>query len=849
MNLTEVKKSLERQFSRELSQGAKRNIIFWYDEDGVFADDIDSLTLPNVKIIKLYDNNMFAVKLYIEETDQESNLLVYSPLPRPLDRENWLTDAIKYGQTFSADETSNNMLILGVEGALRHVMEEYKLFFRSSERFKRFESYILGPSYTEEKIDVGILSALCKLPTPNFDQVVRTLLIEMVNGESATYDDISKFGNLDALWRIIQKSYGYGFAEQSLEKLAILLLCTHLSHSIDSPMPKEWQTYVSDNSNCFVYVDNLMKNSQFWDAYDKLAIFVAGKLGLAERAGTWTIDEIIECDTFEDFDSFIITRIRENIEQGVSEYEHYRKIIHSRKNRRYYPQFAGEYEVLLHACEYLELAVKYEKLPGISLPELFDRYVKHYYRLDSSYRHFLLAYDRLEETEAFQPLCDQVENSYTNWYLSELSIKWCTLLDDETTWLVPGVTPQQGFYDKYARRYVVDDERIVVIISDALRYESAVELNARLNRDQKGVSELDVMLGVLPSYTTLGMAALLPHKNISITDNADIEIDGVSSQGTENRCKILRQYKKESIAVLYDDIMKLSKQQMAEKFAGIKLIYIYHDVIDARGDNAPTEHEVFDATEKAFDDLDKLVRKLRNNISAINVLITADHGYIYRRTKLEERNKTPKEDAAGILSKRRFILAREDVEKHGTQSFSMDYLTKEESGLYVIVPRSVNCFKVQGTGSCYVHGGTSLQEIVVPVIRFKSDKNLRGSLGAKKVSLNLTNLSRKITSVITHLTFFQNEPVDEKRLPLRVTAYFADGDGNRISNENIIIAESISVKPEERTYKEKFTLKDMAYDKSKEYYLVLIDEEEMVNKEIERIPFVIDLVFGGSIQF
>jgi hypothetical protein len=34
MNLTEVKKSLERQFARELSQGSVRNIVFWYDEEG-----------------------------------------------------------------------------------------------------------------------------------------------------------------------------------------------------------------------------------------------------------------------------------------------------------------------------------------------------------------------------------------------------------------------------------------------------------------------------------------------------------------------------------------------------------------------------------------------------------------------------------------------------------------------------------------------------------------------------------------------------------------------------------------------------------------------------------------------
>jgi uncharacterized protein (TIGR02687 family) len=848
MNLTEVKKSLERQFSRELSQGAKRNIVFWYDEEGVFAEDIDSLTLPDVKIIKLYDNNMFAVKLYIEETDQENNLLVYSPLFRPLNRGNWLTDTIKYSQTFTADETSNNMLILGVEGALRHVMETYKLFFRNSERFKKFESYNLGTSYSENKIGLGVHSALCKLPAPNLDQVVRALLIEMVNGDNAIYESVSKFGNMDALWQMIQKSYGYSFAEQSLEKLAILLLCTHLAQSINGSMPKEWQAYVSDNSNCFVFVDNLMKNTQYWEAYNKLAAFVADKLGLVERAGKWTIDDIVECDTFEDFDTSIIVRVRENIERGIGEYERYRKILHSRKNRRYYPQFAGECDVLLHACEYLELATKYESLPGLTLVELFNSYVKKFYRLDSSYRHFLHTYDHLNDNEPFRALCDKVENSYTNWYLSELTMKWCALLDDETAWQVPGVTPQQCFYDMYARRFVADDERIVVIISDALRYESAVELNAILNREQKGVSEIDVMLGVLPSYTALGMASLLPHKSIAITDKADIEVDGVSTKGTENRGKILRQYKNESIAVQFDDVMNLNKAQMAEKFAGTRLIYIYHDVIDARGDNAPTEHEVFDATEKAFDDLDKLVRKLRNNISAINILITADHGYIYRRTKLEERDKTPKEDAAGILSKRRFILAREDVDKQGTQSFSMDYLTKEPTGLYAIVPRSVNCFKVQGAGS-YVHGGTSLQEVVVPVIRFKSDKNLRGSMGAKKVSLGLTNLSRKITSVITHLTFFQNEPVDEKRLPLRVTAYFADAAGNRISNENIIIAESSSQKPEERTYKEKFTLKDIAYDKAKEYYLVLIDEEEMVNKEIERIPFTIDLVFGGSIQF
>jgi uncharacterized protein (TIGR02687 family) len=494
--------------------------------------------------------------------------------------------------------------------------------------------------------------------------------------------------------------------------------------------------------------------------------------------------------------------------------------------------------------------VNYKTLPGTTLSSLFDGYVENFYKLDSSYRHFIYSYDRLDDNSEWNDLFDMVEKSYTYWYLNELSMKWCALWDDEEKWQLPGVTSQQGFYNKYASRFVAENERLIVIISDGLRYESAVELNNILNREQKGASDLDVMLGVIPSYTALGMASLLPHKQLEITDKAYYEIQGMSTEGTDNRGKILRLVKNESIAIQYDDVMELIRQKkLSEKFMGMKLIYIYHNTIDARGDNASTENEVFEATDKSFKELSGLVRKLRNEVSAINIIITADHGYIYRRTPLAEHDKTPKQEVAGVKSKRRFIFTKEDIEKQGTQNFSMDYLTKSHNGIYAILPRITNCFKMQGAGTRYVHGGTTLQEVVIPVISFKSDKNLKRSMGAKNVSLGLTNLSRKITSVVTHFTFFQNEPVDDKHLPLRVTVYFADSAGNRISNENIIIADSGSLKPEERTYKEKFTLKDMAYEKGSTYYMVLKDEDESEDSEIERIPFIIDITYSGSLQF
>jgi uncharacterized protein (TIGR02687 family) len=851
MNLTEVKKSLERMFARELRQGSRRNIVFWYDEEGAFADEIDSLAINGAKIFKVYDDNLFATKLYIEREETESNLLLYSPLPRPTNRENWLTDTIKYSQTFSTDETSLILLNYKMDGSLRPVVSLYKAFFRNNERVRRFESYAID-KFTETNLDVAILSALCKQNPPNLDFCIRAILSEIPTGETAISEAIGKFGSLDRLWLLIEKSYGYRFEEKNFEKLAVSLLVTHLSQNFDK-IPRDWETYRSENTNAVVFVDGFMKNTDYKSEYDALSRFVAEKLHLAEQSVKWNIEDIIRCDTFGDFDAAILKNLRELIMADAGEYEQYKKVVNNRKNLRWFPDFAVEYDLLFYACEFLGLLTKYETFTAASAVKMWEWYANELYRFDYFYRKFVNSFDRLANQEEYRPLAEKVENAYNNRFLNELSVKWCALLDDGRNgddvidWNLPEITGQQRFYETFVAKFVRNDERAVVIISDALRYESATELLDILNTDHKGANELSALLGVIPSYTKLGMAALLPHKTIGISDDGDVLADGLSTQGTENREKILRQYKPEAVAITYEKLSGMSKAEMSSLFGGIKLIYVYHNAIDARGDNASTEREVFDAAEKALRELSGLVRTLTNNISAINFLITADHGYIYRRTPLAESDKTPKETEGSIEAKRRFIITRQKTELQSTQRFSLKYLGNED--LFVVAPRGANCFKMQGVGSNYVHGGSSLQEVMVPVIRHKSGKNLAKAEAARKVTISLTSLSHKVTSAITYLNFFQNEPVEEKLLPLRVKVYFEDESGARISNENIIIAASASQNRDERAFKEKFTLRSIAYDKTKTYYLVIKDDEETVERELDRIPFIIDLAFGGGIQF
>lgn len=851
MNLTEIKKILDDNLNKEISYGRKRNIVFWYDADGEFKDDIGDLTIENSKIIHLNDNNRFYIKYLLEKEDIESNYLIYSPNPKPLPRENYLLDIEKYsGNEFSTDKATLIMRDFGVKDeSLRNVFKKYIKFFGNKERYKRFSSYKIT-DYTEEKIDIAILSCLCKLNMPDFEMVLKTLFIEQTKEESKYFDDIVNFGDIDAFWSIVEKKYGYHLEEKSLEQLMIMLLITNLSSTIEAKMPNTWEKFVSlKRSDCIIFINHFMNHSTERQYYDLQANYVESKLNISEYINKWDIDNYIQCDTFKVFDEEIIKWLIKNLVDNIGEFERYRKIINRRRTTHWFSIYSNEYEAIYFAMEVLRFEQELQKtIKGSTAFDILDNYTKNYFLFDLFYRKFYLFYDKLNNKDKLFKLAQVVENTYAHWYLDELSVKWSQIIENDLidNININGVNKQQDFYNDYLRKQVLDGDRVFVIISDALRYEAAKELSDILNRDIRGKTELSYMQGVIPSYTKLGMAALLPHESIEIKDNSDILADGINTSGINNRQNILSLYSEDVLTIQYNDIKDFKRSDYKEIFDGKKLIYIFHNVIDAVGDKAATERGVFEAVEKSLDDLNNLVKNLVNNISATNIYITADHGFIYRRSPLQEYDKITKADVKSIDEGRRFILTDDNSKHHGLLTLPMNYLIKD-TNLYSIVPKGVVRFKVQGAGANYVHGGASLQEIVIPVIKFKNIR--KDEYKSSKVKVKLTNISRKITNRITYLEFFQTEKVEEKKIAMRLKIYFEDEEGNRISNENIVIADSRSSKPDERSYKEKFTLKDKPYDKEKKYYLVLEDEDETVEKIYEKIPFMVDLAIMNDFGF
>ncbi|WP_352420855.1 BREX-1 system phosphatase PglZ type A [Proteiniborus sp.] len=851
MNLTEIKKILEENLNKEPYDGKRRNIVFWYDSDGEFTEEINELELENAKILHLTDRNSFYIKYVLEKEDTTSNYLIYSPNPKPLPRENWLLDIEKYSTHFSTDKATVIMRNLGVKDeTLRNVFKKHIKFFNNKERYKKFSSYNIE-NYTEEKVEIGVLSSLCKLPIIDFELVVKTLLIEKTKGEDRYLEDINKFGDIDVFWSLVEKRYGYHLEERNLEQLMLMFLITSLSYNLEARIPSTWEKFISSKkSDVIIFTDHFMSHSVDHEMYDAMANNMEKKLNIKEYIKKWDIEDYIKCDNFKTFDEEIIIRLITNLVENTGEYENYRKIINRRKTTHWYNKLSNEYEILYYGMEILRLENELQKsIKGSTAYELVDNYTKTYYLFDYFCRKFYLAYDSIDNKDRFSELAYVIENTYTNWYLEELSMKWSQIIENEliNDIRISGLTKQQDFYSQYVSPYIRNEERVFIIISDAFRYEAAVEFSDILNRDRRGKAELSFMQGVIPSYTKLGMATLLPHKKIEINEKSEVIVDGLSSSGTENRQKILLNYSPDVVAIQYSHIKDMNRAEYKEVFDGKKLIYIYHNAIDAIGDKASTERDVFTAVEKTFDDLNNLIKNLVNNVSATNIYITADHGFIYRRSSLQEYNKIGKADVKAIDEGRRFILSEDKIEEQGLLTIPMKYLLGEESKLNAIIPKGVIRFKVQGAGENYVHGGGALQEIIIPVIKFKNIR--KDEFKSSKVEVKLTNISRKITNRITYLEFFQTEKVEEKKTPIRLKLYFVDEEDNRISNENIIIADSRSSKPQERSFREKFTLKDQAYDKGKKYYLVMEDEDETVEKVYDKVPFMIDLAIINDFGF
>ena len=835
LNLKQITDKLNTEFS-----GDTRKLVFWYDDKAEFADDINALELVGAKVYHLEQDNQFYTKYFLERLDTNTSYLIYAPFPKPSVRDNHLEDTLLYSKQFFADRASLLTVDLGIDEKYKPVIQKYIKFFGAKDRTQKFYDLEIE-NFTSESIEVALMSVFCKTRTASFDEVLRVVMTDGDFEENKFLVEFEKYDLLGAFWRLAEEQFGYTDGKPTIEKLVVTMFVTYTARYLQGELPQAWRSFVSYKSgNIIAFMDNLMNNILYRERYDEISSTIATSLKVATALEHYAPEDILDCDTFAELDGFILRWITQRLlnEDTGAKLRNFDilAICAERCKKHFGRAYQEQYQMLASALHIIGAA-------NYSCPDDMENIVKQYRNtdclIDGYYRSFYYFYDQISDATSYEKLRDLVENVYTNEYLAKVMPQWNTAFSSASA--MTALPLQRNFFNNYIRS---SKDKVIVIISDALRYETGRSLCLKLQDDAKCNVKLEAMMSVLPSYTRLGMAALLPHKTLEMTDEFKVLTDGLPCDDLKQREGILQSHVPNSRCVQFDDIKMMKRADLRQIFNGMEVVYIYHNQIDARGDKQNTENEVFGACTEAIEEIYSLIKRLSVDVNTLHFVVTADHGFIYKRDKLNESDKIGGVVNKGAFVNRRFIVSHSAVEDDGVASISMGRILGNDDAKMVSFPVSSHVFKVPGGGQNYVHGGSSPQEMIVPVIDIRTEKY---HTETRTAQIALVSMVQKITNLIASLDFIQSEPVSDVVKATSYKLFFISEDNEKISSECMYVADKKDVDPQKRIFRLRFTFKNKQYDKSKKYYLVAYDMKN--DLEVLRHDVVMDIAFANDFGF
>lgn len=856
MDSEKIVQELNQRFAAPLPEFYKRRIVFWYDEDKEFEDKLDEIVITNAKLVSLTGTNNFEVKKLLGVDDITSNYLVYCPLSYDKPEDNWLIDIELYSEEFRADLISIWMDEMGMPAtpALRKQVKAYRKYFNAKNRRDKIAGQSKAPTVPAQ-LHMAVMGALGNIKDVTPGAIIKEVLKAGLDSETNyLYREFVNYGANTAFWSMVQQGTGYTSEQPNLAQLATHMLLTATTRTMRLEYLAGLDQFISSphQAYCFDFVSDWL-HSEDNDQLNEMARTIEDELKLPKRFMKLEVDDLVDTECFPCLHEVILIKLMTEISDHIIDVDVIKRTVEKRRTCIWYEEVKDFYEGILQVANMQEFFKEHTTgFHSAEAKRVWKEYTDEYYKMDTYYRLFHKSYG--ESLKAFNPnlhdlfshVMEKVEGLYTNWFLGQLGGNWASVCAEELAQYgkILEIPQQTDFYRSKVKNA---DSRVFVIISDALRYEVAATLTEQLRRETQSKVDLNSMQGIFPTITKFGMAALLPHEQLSAEQHGDIIKVLADGQSTDSnyRDKVLKAANPNSIAVKYNDIITAKRADRSAMVKGQEVVYIYHDTIDEASHTADTM--VFPACDDAIVELKNLVRIIVNDFGATNIIITSDHGFLYTYSPLTEDDKV---DKTGFINRiveygRRFAIMMKDADPEYLQKVKF---LGGESEFDAYAPKENVRIKMNGGGLNFVHGGTSLQEMVVPVIEYhylrnnsKEYQRNKQKYDTKPVELGLLSATHKVSNMIFSLNFYQKEPVGDNREAATYQLYFTDSSGKQISDIQKIIADKTSDNGQERTFRCSFNLKSLKYDSKEIYYLVIADENGLV---VSREEFQIDIAFA-----
>jgi uncharacterized protein (TIGR02687 family) len=874
----DIKEKLIDCFKQPLHLGVHRRIVIWHDPSGEFEEQFNQFSqedlaqvegLPRaVRLLKAQDGEMFELKRLIYRGDTENDMLIYRQRAKGDLQGDWLADVEMYTDHFQADYISllAAQLQANDSAEVREALQHYKVFFGAKTRLERFSKCMPAPQSADD-VHRGVLAALLGGNTSEFSApsvIIRSYLCklaengiaseeghEVASEGSASFSvlsDLEKYAATEALEKIVSVTTGYTGELDDPQALLGHVLLSAASCTLPDSLLDGLEHYI--NRSCSAFCLGIVREWMMADPVSRAALYDAAVLveqvaHLPQRFYDAAVESLKDCDVFPCINDAVLSSLLESMASGAVRYEEARLVMQRRRELVGYELVSPYFNVLSAVCDIQEFYQAHTA--GFHEPKaeaVWHAYESDWWKMDRAYRRFRLAYvdslnhPRMSVEDAARETENWVEQIYTNWYVPEANKNWNLMAEDDLCSLgyVKTLPYQQRFFDDSVKPAMHHSKTVVVIVSDALRYDVACDIKRELDRERGSVVGMSSMQAVFPSITEFGMAALLPHSVMELDrEKNEVLVDGLPSAGTTKREEVLKRYDASAKALRAEDYLRLSTSERKALLKETALLYLYHNKIDSRGESLSTQDDVFDACGDTIEDLRGLASRVCTDNPSARVIITADHGFLYTRQELKESTLLSEAEIPGDslrVSRRHALVDGDSLSSKDDVSAYLQVAVQGVAGkgLAGYAPRGAIRIKRPGGAYRYVHGGVSLQELCVPVITFR--KVASRSKEFEDVSyaqIELLSANRRITSLLANVKLLQTEPAVGKVHPCVYELVFKDSAGNSISDVATIHADKESNDATDRQLLVRFTLQQgRTYSSKETYYLVAYNKETNV---------------------
>jgi uncharacterized protein (TIGR02687 family) len=810
MEIAEKIKNLQTQH--------KKHLVFYFDTDGTFRDELPGIADAGIRIVEVQDN-YFELKYRLEFDWATEPVLLYHRFPKPdanALRNYPLLDLLVANPELRLDDVSELMEAYQLPDMYYTLVKRYIKQLKTKTNQKKLARILDPAQFSETSLKQGLIGLTLDVANVSDKTacMAKWLYIGATDGRelrriNETLADLDVAETMVHWLNMLLDVQGKDLSEDLAQAVARKLKYNVLTAFVEQPVPQD--TYVHLKLKRTVEVNKVLAFFQDWTQHPALREYIEPVFN--QLADDIQLSSVLNWYGLEReygyYSNDLLHVILKGLYTSLTENPVKTRDDCTRWNRSSVLSDDQKLQVvfLFHTADMYVLLGTYRTFVFDTPEDYIQNYTTELYKVDLNFRKAVIAYnqvrDRLYEFEELAVTVFNDLNERYDRFLIALNVEWQKLM--ETTQFNFHDLKVEKQFDFYKNNLKDVDYKIAVIVSDALRYELGVELYNDLLANSKNNLTLAPCLASIPSYTNLGMANLLPGAGMTVEKGeADLvfRIQDKTTAST-NRAQILQHVEKESATVDFSQVVKWDRETGRTFFNSNRLVYIYHDWIDAIGDKKRTEHETFEATTKATEDIKVLISKLYG-WNVYHILVTSDHGFLFNYKTLTETSRENLPKTEGYCRDHvRFVVADKFPEKVDGYQMPLRNTTNLDTDLNVAVPRAINRFRKQGNvGVQFVHGGASLQELIVPVIKFyKHKKEI-----SQAVTFRRIDRTAKITTGSLKVSLLQDQPVSNDYKSIKIKLGLYSDTGELLSNENELTIDSVSQNPKERVFETILTL-------------------------------------------